>query len=336
MQFVLTLILSLLPVILTRLSRVTFTAAHDYLGLTAEVLRTEKAINDIACHPLPPSFYEGGGLRYLRERFDRDATAASSDAESDYFSYTTSRKSSSSKSSRKRGATGSSSETIRKHSPPPSTGLPTPFARSQSSRKLVQAGDLHSSMGSTSEFYRPINRSMLNTPRVPRPFTILEEHAAHDAPRLSGDEFDLRDEVMSCIAKSIGLLQPPLSGEESVEGSPALTATDSGRPRMTPFSSSFGSLSLLDMGDDMSSMTGGSSVVTNVSMSGLDNEVEILYFAAGTPLVRAGERNTGRRSSHLSHGHEPDYFHQGCSTSLMVSWISRYPRTALRNFPLTA
>jgi hypothetical protein len=50
-------------VILTRLSRVTFTAAHEYLGLTTEVLRTEKAINDIASHPLPPSFYEGGGLQ---------------------------------------------------------------------------------------------------------------------------------------------------------------------------------------------------------------------------------------------------------------------------------
>jgi lysophospholipid hydrolase len=53
----------ILAVILTRLSRVTFTAAHDYLGLTTEVLRTEKAINDIACHPLPPTFYEGGGLQ---------------------------------------------------------------------------------------------------------------------------------------------------------------------------------------------------------------------------------------------------------------------------------
>ena len=57
-------------VILTRFSRVTFNAAHKYLGLTTEVLRTEKAINDIACHPLPASFYEGGGLQQLRQRFD--------------------------------------------------------------------------------------------------------------------------------------------------------------------------------------------------------------------------------------------------------------------------
>lgn len=46
-------------VILTRFARVTFNAAHKYLGLTSELLRTEKLINDIAFHPLVPSFYEG-------------------------------------------------------------------------------------------------------------------------------------------------------------------------------------------------------------------------------------------------------------------------------------
>lgn len=62
-------------VILTRFSRVTFYAAHKYLGLTSEVLRTEKAINEIACHPLPPSFYEGNGLQHLRQRFDAGAVS---------------------------------------------------------------------------------------------------------------------------------------------------------------------------------------------------------------------------------------------------------------------
>jgi hypothetical protein len=43
---------------MARFSRVTFNATHKYLGLTTEVLLTEKAVNDIACHPLPASFYE--------------------------------------------------------------------------------------------------------------------------------------------------------------------------------------------------------------------------------------------------------------------------------------
>jgi len=60
-----------LPVILTRFSRVTFSAAHEYLGLTSEVLRTEKAVNDIAVHHPPAPFYESGGLENLRQQFDQ-------------------------------------------------------------------------------------------------------------------------------------------------------------------------------------------------------------------------------------------------------------------------
>jgi len=114
------------------------------------------------------------------------------------------------------------------------------------------------------------------------------------------DDFDLRGEVMSCIAKSIGLLQPPLSGVESIEASPAFSASDSGQGSSRTFNSSFGSLSLLDIGDDSSSITAGSASMTNGDyMSGLDNEVEILYFAASSTLVKAGERNTGLLQSPL-------------------------------------
>jgi len=60
-----------IPVILRGFSRVTFSAAHKYLGLTSEVLRTEKAINDIWVHPLPAPVYESGGLENLRQRFDQ-------------------------------------------------------------------------------------------------------------------------------------------------------------------------------------------------------------------------------------------------------------------------
>lgn len=129
---------------------------------------------------------------------------------------------------------------------------------------------------------------------VPRASIVVKEDA-RDGPaaRLSGDDFDLRDEVMSCIAKSIGLLQPPLSGADSIEASPAFSATDGARSGT--FNSSFGSLSLLDLRDDNSSLTGGSPSITNDGyMSGLDNEVEILFFASGSTLAKAGERNTGK------------------------------------------
>lgn len=276
---------------MTRFSRVTFNAAHRYLGLTTEVLRTEKAINDIACHPLPASFYEGGGLQYLRHRFD-GASANAPDASHDYFNYV---HSPSVKPKSKLPDT--SIMPIRKvaNSPLPARGS---HFRGQTSRHLVQAGDLHSSTGHASEVYRPLTRSfsILNTPRARRSANVSEkeEETPPEPARLSMDDFDLREEVMSCIAKSIGLLQPPLSGSDSVEASPAFPPSDGGRSPNSMFGSSFGSLSLLDIGDDSSSTTGGdSSIVSGGNMSGLDNEVEILFFAAGSTLARAGERNTG-------------------------------------------
>ncbi|KAH9849264.1 patatin-domain-containing protein [Lenzites betulinus] len=283
----------IVQVILTRFSRVTFNAAHNYLGLTTEVLRTEKAINDIACHPLPQSFYEGG-LRQLRQRFDGVSIASDSDSESDYFSYNSSQNSSKSslfegiKSKQKKP---SSVSTGANYSPV------TPF-KAHGSRHFVQAGDLLTSTGHNGEGPRPLARTFSTfVMPTPRP-EIASEHGI-GVQRLATDEFDLREEVMSCIAKSIGLIQPPISGEESVEASPAFPASEGGAPSSPvgpgAFRSSFGSLSLLDIGDDASSSRtdSSSSVFTDGYLSNLDNEVEILFFPAGSILAKAGERNTG-------------------------------------------
>jgi lysophospholipid hydrolase len=288
-------------VILARFSRVTFNAAHKYLGLTSEVLRTEKAINDIACHPLPASFYEGGGLQYLRQRFD-GASASASDTEGDYFAFT--------HSPSVMSHTAKSGESLNplngKISESPVTSRATPLRaqsssfRPQSSRHIVHAGDLLSSTTHPSEVFGPLSRtfSVVNTPRVPRGPGLTDNDKkssqSRRAARLSGDDFDLKEEVMSCIAKSIGLLQPPLSGSDSVEASPAFPPSESGGSSGI-FNSSFSSLSLFDVGDDSSSVTGGSPSVGSPGsyMSGLDNEVEILFFAAGSTLARAGELNTG-------------------------------------------
>ncbi|KAG0707597.1 hypothetical protein DFH29DRAFT_987596 [Suillus ampliporus] len=263
----------IVQVILTRFSRVTFSAAHRYLGLTTEVLRTEKAINEIACHPLPASFYEGGGLQYLRQRFD-DVAIQGSDSESDHFNLAPSP-----------GVASASAAISRERltdSPLAMRGLPIRTPRNQ-----VQAGDLHTSTGQGSDGCKLARSfSILDIPRLPKsdPFQT----------RMSGDEFDLREEVMSCIAKSIGLLQPPMSGNDSIEDSPALPPFDNLRSVNGMLPSPFGSLSLLDTADDgASSMTGTSASTTTGYMSGLDNEVEILFFSAGSTLVKAGERNTG-------------------------------------------
>ncbi|KIK70532.1 hypothetical protein GYMLUDRAFT_32561 [Collybiopsis luxurians FD-317 M1] len=297
----------IVQVILTRFSRVTFNAAHKYLGLTSEVLRTEKMINDIACNPLPASFYEGGGLQYLRQRFD---SANHSEPDSDYFSYsryTESPVSISSKTLSNESVSAEESSTKKVKvidTPRPATSnismsTSLPF-RQHNSRHAVQAGDLLTSTDSPDDVLHraPMNRglSILKTPRVTRKSSNLGEYRR--AANMSGDDFDLREEVMSCIAKSIGLLQPPLSENESVEASPAVRAADDIRTGGFGglFTSSFSSLSLLDLNDDTSSATGStktSSPGLSGYMGGLDNEVEMLFFSAGSTLVKAGDLNTG-------------------------------------------
>lgn len=278
---------------MTRFSRVTFNAAHKYLGLTTEVLRTEKAINDIACHPLPPIFYEGGGMQQLRQRFDgvgtQDLSPFQSEPDGDYYGISPT---ASSKPCTKSQVSSKEASTISPVKLP--GGVRFPPRRSRSSRHLVQAGDLHSSTA-FGEAYRPLGRSS-NVPHPPHRELFETPEFLH----LDGVDFDLRQEVMNCIAVSIGLSQPPLSDNTSGEASPSFSAVESttgsriSRPAGGFLESPFGSLSLLDIGDDSSSATGGSSSVTASGyMSGLDNEVEILYFSSGSYLAKAGERDIG-------------------------------------------
>lgn len=250
-------------------------------------MRTEKAINDIACHPLPTSFYEGGGLQYLRHRFD-GASSNTSDSDSDYFSV------SPSLSTLPPQPKDASTTSIGNTSVPMGGKKRSQSGSNWSTRHMVQAGDLLIPKGVSNDASRPARTfSVLNTPRVPYNFEGLDNGNSskqrRGISRWSADDFDLREEVMSCIAKSIGLLQPPLSGSESPS-----PPSEARRTSTSSFNYPFGSLSLLDLGDDMSSMTGGSSIHSSGTyLSGLDNEVEILFYAAGTTLAKAGESNTG-------------------------------------------
>ena len=257
--------------------------------MTSEVLRTEKAINDIACHPLPTSFYEGGGLQHLRHRFD-EANTNTSDSDSDYF--TASPLSTLSPLLKDISTPSLGTTKANKSTPIRGSKERSQSGSSRSSRHVVQAGDLLIPKGVSNDALRPVTRtfSVLNTPHVPYNFGGFDDGSSskqrRGTSRWPADDFDLREEVMSCIAKSIGLLQPPLSGSDSPPSPPSEVRRAS--------TSAFGSLSLLDLGDDMSSVTAGSSIHSSGNyLSGLDNEVEILFYAAGTTLAKAGESNTG-------------------------------------------
>ncbi|KAF8580428.1 patatin-domain-containing protein [Ramaria rubella] len=322
----------IVQVILTRFARVTFNAAHRYLGLTSELLRTEKLINDIAFHPLTASFYEGGGLQNLRSRFVATPTNQPDEADtlaeeyrdetdefSDYFgeNLTTDHP----VKPLFRSVGGKTPKATLRALPPTEVlansaegeFVPqTPGFAFKNNRNYVNPGDLHSMAGSVSD-----------SPRLSRTYSILHDSFTkqRDAPRRRSlstsrsttashggiGEFDLRAEVMSCIAKSIGLIQPPLGhgdGEsEGVDRSPGIppfsdTSSDAGGGLPSSmFNSSFGSLSMLEVdigvGDDSSSASASAAGLASQPLLGLDNEVEILSFDAGSILVMAGERNAG-------------------------------------------
>jgi len=342
----------LLSVILTRFFRVTFQTAHRYLGLTSELLRTEKSINDIACHPLPRSFYEGGGVENLRQRFQRDGTGGSDDetgTSDDDLSQDRGPRtgpwsgprrsrniprripselsiSSNTTVGRRRTEVPrvSSSASIPESPTEDATrpGQPSSQATSSTapmhspiapfkptlSRLVVNAGDLHTA-GDVSSTLHSLTRkwSVLATPALGNSsrhsLTKVSSRSSgglRETARVSTEDFDLRDEVMSCIAKSIGLMQPPLSGNAAAADGEAphnLAQRPSERPSgrtAAMFNASFSAL-LAPTDDGASSITGGSSNAASGKdyMSGLDNEVEILCFTAGSLLVKAGEKNAG-------------------------------------------
>jgi len=281
---------------------VTFSAAHKYLGLTSEVLRTEKAINDIAYHPLSNSFYEGGGLQYLRQRFD-GATSETLAPGSDYFScFSTS--SAAAVFAFKESSTASLGKIS--DNPIPVKGHESRKVSSSlnTSPRVAPAGDLLVPLAQAAEESHPLGRAycVLNASHLSRPSEDRKGSRVHIDNKNSPAEFDLRDEVMSCIAKSIGLLQSPSSENDSADGSSHAPPLDTHRSSTaSSFNSPFSSLSLLDVGDDESTMTGASSVMSNGDhMRGLDNEVEILYYKAGSILAKAGEVNAGKFSLNLT------------------------------------
>ncbi len=113
-------------------------------------------------------------------------------------------------------------------------------------------------------------------------------------------DFDLKEEVMACIANCIGLTQAAATPGNSVQASPFISAQDSLLQRNV-YTSAFSPLSMLDvagsmLGDGESSMTGGSASASHAGAAfppELENDVQIRFFEAGSVLIKAGEMHAG-------------------------------------------
>ncbi|KAL9934700.1 hypothetical protein V8E36_006475 [Tilletia maclaganii] len=295
----------IVQVILTRFSRVTFHTAHQFLGLTKEMMHTERSLNSIASFGLPAEFYEKGGMERLRQRFLPQAVQEKAESPVDYFN---NRDTSYQSDSERKSASGHKTPVQGRAGQPPRTpwGHPDLPVKTPMPRSRVGPGDLFSMTALNEEDGPPLSsgaptprnerrksaRSISSQGGGPSLHTVFEgltpanktSSGVIGSPRTTGAnladinledqrtwadfgpaEFDLKDAIFSCLSQSIGLTIAPPSAPPSMQASPFIHAQDANIQRSV-FNSAFSSLSMLDAA---SLVDDESSVVAPSSMSGL-------------------------------------------------------------------
>lgn len=224
----------IVQVILARLARVTFHTAHQYLGLTRDVMKTEEAINEYARVFLPSEFYENDAIEQLRRRFNPSSLAAASPQPDD----------------------------------------------ERTARDVVAPGDLLSMVSSAATFDGNDSAFQRLTPRV---------------PRVELRDSELRDQVMTCVANSIGLTPVVLGSAPNVMASPFLGSPDASLYRGA-YASAFSSLSRLDASTVTSEDSGAPlplSALMAMPLDPAENGITVQYYPAGSMLARAGDAAAG-------------------------------------------
>ncbi|TGO36445.1 hypothetical protein BHYA_0124g00060 [Botrytis hyacinthi] len=309
----------IVQVILTRLQRVTLATGHSYLGLTSEVLRTEKHMNKYTTYELP-NFLRGDALKRLKEKFIREKERIGAEEGSKGIALHNAgagRRRRSSHSLRKeatmhassvRGSMSMSKQTF--ETPGGDSAVsPSPgdlLTNIQMSRHAGRKPASSVTQGSNPQVWHHDAQSPLSQ-RTSNPFNgpMNARIPLHRQESIDEDGM-FRKSILECIFKAIGLTNTKnaLRMSDSVEGSPRLLSYDQRRQKAIFGSNSFTSnaFGLIDpyegSVDDTESVTsGGVSAGGYPSTQGLaqelKDEVEIVYFPKGSVLVEQGERNPG-------------------------------------------
>lgn len=306
----------IVQVILARLQRVTLATGHSYLGLTSEVLRTEKHMNKYTTYELP-NFLRGDALGRLKAKFNRERERIGPEEGSKGIALHNSRTS-----RRRRSSTLHREATIHALSVSGSASLS--LLRSPESKDIntiPSPGDLLTNIQMSHGAGRRLLSTSGPSPSLGQPWQGPEDWP-HDAqsplsqrsnplnspaphPLLhrqeSMDEDSMfRASILECIFKAIGLTNTrnALRMSDSVEASPRLVSYDQRRQKAI-FSNAFGFIDPYEgSGDgDTDSVTSGVSASGYPGIQGLaselKDEVEIVYFPKGSVLVEQGERNPG-------------------------------------------
>ncbi|KAJ3489507.1 hypothetical protein NLG97_g5982 [Lecanicillium saksenae] len=293
----------IVQVILSRFHRVTLAHAFNYLGLTGEVLQTEKSILKYTVCQLP-NILRGDALARLKEKFKRERERMKDNQESKGIALhnsTVSRRRRSSTTLRKEAVKHALSKQ-RTSSMSSNVGSP-PHERSVPQHK-PQPGDLLANINQARNVHKPSGLDP-KTPLAQRSFNPFdsEKHA-----RISVDPRDLAEEddlfrtcILECIFKALGVDNGGTTSREpeSVEASPRLGYMDQRRSRAFP-SNAFGF-----MGPFENSLDGETESVTSSGFGvhatpsaymlsqEMKNEMEIVFFPKGSVLIQQGERSPG-------------------------------------------
>ncbi|KAK3828550.1 MAG: hypothetical protein J3Q66DRAFT_376564 [Benniella sp.] len=261
----------IVQVILVRFQRVTLLTGHKYLGLTKELLRMERSINEIGSYGLPSTFFRPKTMEYLKAKF----------------------------------------RTVRDESEDDDQPLTIRMKNSRRVSRALVSFQTHFCHNDT----RKDDPSDGNGSEPSSPVIDSGDHVRHGSgfSALLGDgneEEDnyLRDQVMECLSRSIGLIQTPPPPKSGSSLRPDLKNTGSseyfsamlqsslysgaGGYPMRKTGSSTTNSDTASVGHDDLNASNSSSTVPSV-MSEMENDVEIMYFPAGAKLIEEGERNAG-------------------------------------------
>lgn len=293
-------------VILSRFQRVTLAHAFDYLGLTNEVLQTEKSMTKYTVCQLP-NILRGDALSRLKEKFKHERARIGEDQEINgialHNAAATRRRRSSSTTLRKEAVLSS----MTKQRPASTLGSLSLSPETTPTQASSNPGDLLANVQISRNAARgptTSGRRDLATPLAHRSFNPFDSQRLKRISMDSRESLDednlFRASILECMFKSLGLDGGSSSREpDSVDASPRLISADHRRKAFST-NNAFGFMGPFDGSADAeteSVTSGGMTVHTPPSAQVLSHEmkdeVEIVFFPKGSVLVEQGERNPG-------------------------------------------
>lgn len=306
--------------ILSRFQRVTLATAFSYLGLTAEVLQTEKSMTRYTMSQLPNPL-RGDPLMRLKEKFKRERERM---GENEAAKGIALHNAAASNRGRRRSSTSLRKEAVlhaMKGSVVGSTILP-PQERNSNAIDAPSPGDLLANIqqarsGGRSEASRaaslrdtPPERSGSSSlfkegasPLAERRFNPLSSQRINVDNREKADDDNVfRESILECMFKAIGLNSSGTGsrGGDSVEASPRMVSYDQRRHKAVFSNNAFGYMDPFDASVDGDAESISSSNFTthtppsaHALAQDMKHDLEIVFFPKGSVLVEQGERNPG-------------------------------------------